>query len=110
MNFRTTNEFEKDFKKLFKKFRSLKSDLLEFKKIVNKFPLGIGKHFIILTKTEGITIIKARFFCKSLKGKNLRIIYAFYRQEGKVEFVEVYFKGKKEREDKKRIEKCLRNE
>ncbi|MFH1048628.1 MAG: hypothetical protein V1732_03105 [Patescibacteria group bacterium] len=77
MNFRNTIEFEKDFKKLSKKFRSLNSDLVEFKKVLNESPLGIGKHFNIITKTESVYIVKARFFCRSLKKKDLRIIYAY---------------------------------
>lgn len=77
MNFRNTIEFEKDFKKLSKKFRSLDSDLVEFKKVLNESPLGIGKHFNIITKTESVYIVKARFFCRSLKKKDLRIIYAY---------------------------------
>ena len=76
MNFSGTAEFQKDFKKLSKKFRSLDDDLAEFKKVLSEAPLGIGKHFNVITKTGSIFIIKARFFCRSLKRKDLRIIYA----------------------------------
>jgi len=77
MNFRSTAEFQKDFKRLSKKCMSVDSDLIEFKKILNEEPLGIGKHFNIITKTDYLYIVKARFFCKSLKKKDLRVIYVY---------------------------------
>jgi len=114
MNFKNTREFEKDFKKLSKKFRTLDSDLIEFKKVLNESPLGIGKHFNVITKSGFIYIIKARFFCKSLKKKDLRIVYAYIENHQTVEmigieFIEIYFKGNKESEDKERIIKYLKN-
>jgi len=114
MNFKTTIEFQKDFKRLSKKFRSLDSDLDEFKKILNEAPLGIGKHFNVITKTGYLYIIKARFFCKSLKKKDLRIIYAYIENHQIIEmvgidFVEMYFKGDKENEDRERIKDYLKN-
>jgi len=53
-------------------------------------------------------IYKARkFACKSLKGigsrSGIRIIYAYYEKEDKIEFIEIYFKGDKEAEDRERI-------
>ncbi len=69
MNFKSSQEFQKDFKRLSKKFKSLDSDLMEFKKVLNEAPLGIGKHFNVITKINHIHIIKAIFFCKNLKKK-----------------------------------------
>jgi len=114
MNFRNTREFDKDFKRLSKKFKTLNDDLFEFKKILNKFPLGIGKHFNIITKAGSIYIIKARFFCRSLKKKDLRIIYAYIENYHVleligIEFIEIYFKGNKENEDKQRIKNYFNN-
>lgn len=115
MNFRDTEEFNKDFKKLSKKFRTLDDDLLEFKKILNKFPLGIGKHFNVITKTDSVQIIKARFFCKSLRKSDLRIIYAYINEDKTieligVEFIELYFKGNQVSESRKRIEEYLKKD
>ncbi|MFH1392532.1 MAG: hypothetical protein ABIG90_02535 [bacterium] len=107
MNFKSTTEFQKDFKKLSKKFRSLSGDLVEFKKVLSEAPLGIGKHFNVITKTDHLYIIKARFFCKSLKKKDLRIIYAYMAAD--INFIEMYFKGDKENEDRERIKKHLKN-
>ncbi|MCK4781422.1 hypothetical protein KAS79_00655 [Candidatus Parcubacteria bacterium] len=113
MNFRNTQEFQKDFKKLSKKFKTLDSDLAEFKKVLNEAPLGIGKHFNIVTKTDSISIVKARLFCRSLRKKDLRIIYTYIENHQTVEligieFIEMYFKGNKENEDRKRIKDYLK--
>lgn len=87
--------------------------MAEFKKILSESPLGIGKHFNIITKTESACIIKARFFCRSLKKKDLRIIYAYIGSSQTVElvgieFIEIYFKGKKQNEDGGRIKGYLK--
>ena len=113
MNFKSTREFQKDFKKLSKKFKSLDSDLIEFKKVLSKAPLGIGKHFNVITKAGSIYVIKARFFCKSLKKKDLRIIYAYIENHQIVEmigieFIEIYFKGNKANEDRSKIKQYLK--
>ncbi|MCD4674916.1 MAG: hypothetical protein K8S18_02835, partial [Desulfobacula sp.] len=55
-------------------------------------------------------IYKARkFACRSLKGKGsksgIRIIYAYFDKEDKIEFIEIYFKGDKENEDRNRLKK-----
>jgi len=107
MNFSETDEFKKDFKRLSKKYLSLSDDLLEFKKIVCKFPLGTSKHFTQLHIQENIAIIKARLFCRYLRGSSLRIIYAYHKAKQLIEFIEMYFKGDKEKEDKIKILKYL---
>lgn len=92
----------------------LDNDLFEFKKILSEFPLGIGKHFNIITRSGSIYIVKARFFCRNLKKKDLRMIYAYIEDYQVVEmigieFIEIYFKGNKQNEDKGRIKKYLKN-
>ncbi len=108
MNFNEINYFTKDFKRLSKKYKSLPDDLLEFKKVISEFPLGRGKHFIILTATEAVKIIKARLFCRYLKGSSLRIIYAYKETKQVIEFIELYSKNEKEREDNERIRDYLK--
>ena len=112
MNFKNTLEFDKDFKKLSKKFRTLDNDFVDFKKVLKEFPKGVGKHFNVITQVNSVFIIKARFFCRSLKKKDLRIIYAYIENHQVVEmigieFVELYFKGDKANEDKERIKEYL---
>ncbi len=110
---RKLTEFEKDFKKLSKSFRTLKEDLSTF--IANQLKLThklkIDNRGVVRISDLGIEcplIYKARkFTCKSLKGKGaasgIRVIYAYYAQEDIIEFIEIYYKGNKENEDRNRI-------
>ena len=100
-------EFQKDCKRLGKKYKSLIDDLKEFRNVVSVIPLGNSKHFIIITQIKVLYIVKARLFCRYLKGSSLRVIYAYFEQEQRIEFIEVYFKGYKENENHDRIMKYL---
>lgn len=115
ISFKETDDFRKDFKKLAKKYKSLADDLELFKNIIAKNALGIGAHFKVITRKDNLVIIKARLFCRYLKGSSLRIIYAYFEENGSIEiiqifeFIEVYFKGQAENEDCERIERYLKN-
>jgi hypothetical protein len=109
MNFDQLPEFQKELKGLAKKYKSLTYDLQEFSNVASVIPLGNSKHFNIIAQTEIYYIIKARLFCKYLKGTSLRIIYSYCEQEQQIEFIELYFKGHKENEDRERIKKYLKN-
>ncbi len=108
-SFNELPEFSKEFKRFLKKYGSLVDDLKEFKRIISVVPLGNSKHFNVITKNEQCAIIKARLFCRYLKGSSLRIIYAFHCQSCKIDFIEIYFKGDKENEDRERIKNYLKN-
>jgi hypothetical protein len=110
MNFKETPEFEKDFKRLQKKYQTLPDDLDEFKKILRLFPTGTGRNFAVLNQTSTAKIVKARLFCRTLKGSTLRIIYAYHENTQEIElvFIELYFKGEQENEDLERIKDYLR--
>ncbi|MFH1769805.1 MAG: hypothetical protein ABH833_04030 [Parcubacteria group bacterium] len=103
MNFDELPEFVKEFKRLLKKYRSLQGDLNEFKRIVSVLPLGTGRHFNVVSSIGNVDVVKARLFCRYLKGSSLRIIYAYIREQKRIEFIEIYFKGDKENEDRGRI-------
>ena len=109
MNFDEVPEFQKELKRLAKKYKSLHDDLQEFRNVVSAVPLGNSKHFNVITKTEVLHIVKARLFCKYLKGASLRIIYAYFEQTLHIEFIELYYKGDKESEDNSRIKEYLIN-
>lgn len=109
MNFDETNEFSKSFKRLSKKYRSLPDDLLEFKKVVTEFPLGSGRHFVIIHSEEKVKVIKARLFCRYLRGSSLRIVYAYREAEAIIDFVELYFKGEQINENRTLIRDFLKN-
>jgi len=119
INYGETPEFKKDFKKLLKKFKSLKDDLNLVKITVIEF-FYIQKLNNLSTFpirgfcTEEIQICKIKkFACRALKGRGsksgIRVIYAFHCQDCKVEFIEIYFKGEKENEDSERIKEYLKN-
>jgi hypothetical protein len=105
-------EFEKDLKKL-KRFRTLEEDLEAFIRTqLNLYhKQNIDNKGIYSISNIGIVhpaIYKAKkFACKSLKGKGvasgIRVIYAYYRAEDHIEFIEIYYKGDKDNEDRNRI-------
>lgn len=127
MKYKETEEFQKDFKRLIKKFRSLGEDL-EFVKIatIEPYHIGIFLNGVLEKKyTNAIFLIPnfcsdelkickmKKFACKALKGRGaqsgIRIIYAYYTLTDTVDFIEIYFKGESENEDKERIKRYLAN-
>jgi len=106
-------EFEKDLKKLIRRFHSLEEDLQIFIKVaMNAFhkqniDSGAIVHISDL-RIHSPKIYKAKkFACKALKGKGvqsgIRVIYAYHEEKDRVEFIEIYYKGNKESEDRERI-------
>jgi len=106
-------EFEKDLKRLKKKYWSLDGDI---ENIINSSikpyhekneePVGIFQ--IPGLRTEYPKFYKAKkFACECMKGygvkSGFRVIYAYFERENKIEFIELYYKGEKDNEDKKRI-------
>mgnify|MGYP001566339662 CR=1 FL=1 len=117
INYKNTEEFQHDLKRLQKKFSSLDEDI-EIAKVfaIELFHLQkINKQAIFPIPnfcTEELKIYKLKkFACKSLKGRGarsgIRIIYAFCTQTATVEFIEIYFKSEKEMENKERIKQYL---
>lgn len=106
-------EFENDLKKLSKKYRSIEDDLEIFtdKQLKLYHKLRIDNGGVVQISDLGIEypkIYKARkFACKSLKGKGvmsgMRVIYGYFDKEDAIDFIEIYYKGDKENEDKARI-------
>ncbi len=109
INFDKLPTFQKEFRRLAKKYKSLPADMREFCNVVSVVPFGASKHFTVITQTETLFIIKARFFCRYLKGSSLRIIYAYCECKNKIEFIELYYKGDKENENSERISEYLNN-
>lgn len=109
MDFNQLPEFEKDLKFLLKKYRTLNEDLNEIKTTLRKKPLERQPFsFRIDNLSLETRIIKVRkIACKSLKGKGvnsgLRLIYAYFPNEEKITFIELYHKNYKENEDRQRI-------
>ena len=115
--YKQTKEFERDLKWLLKKFPSLVEDIEVAKSFtIELFHLQkINKQAIFPIPnfcTEELKICKLKkFACKALKGhgvkSGIRITYAFYVKTNSVDFIEIYFKGEKEMEDKERIKEYL---
>lgn len=108
MQFLENDEFKKDFKALSKKYRSLNNDFLILEEAIDVSPTGNGtKHWNKLksdNKGEKC-IMKMRMVCRCTRGANFRITYFYDGERVEVLFIEIYFKGKKESEDRKRINK-----
>ena len=115
--YKQTEEFEKDLKRLLKKFPTLTDDI----KIAKSFTIellhlkNIDKRAIFSISnfcTEELKICKLKkFACRALKGRGVRsgvrVIYAYYVLTKTVVFIEIYFKGESENEDKERIKEYL---
>ena len=107
--------FERDIRKMVKKFRTIEDDLDVF--------IGTGLYLFhkLNIDNDGIFRITGlpfdnpavykvkKFACRSLTGKGvhsgIRMIYAYYLENDTIELVEIYYKGDKEMEDRERIKK-----
>ena len=109
--------FKKDFKKLKKRFKTLDEDFRISKtNAIELFHLhGVNNEGVVLIpgfESEKFKIYKMlKFACKSLKGRGVksgvRVIYAYCLESESVNFIEMCFKGDKEKEDKDRITSFL---
>ena len=106
-------EFDKDFKKLEKRYRSLSEDFELFKKILDSIYRGLIGNVNVFVPIESFcgetyTSNKVRkFTCKSLKGKGnqsgIRIIFVYEKEKQQITFIEIYYKGDSENEDRERL-------
>ena len=106
MEFRETEEFKKEFKGLKRKYQTLEADLAVLKKTIAIQPSGDGsKHWnrLATDHDSGVHIFKIRMMCRAVRGSQFRVIYAYREKQIEILFVELYFKGKKENEDKERV-------
>jgi len=108
MNFNELPEFQKECKSLGKKYKSLADDLEEFRRVVAVVPFGNSKHFNIITQDETSCVLKARLFCRYLKGSSLRVVYAYFEEKQEIEFIEIYCKSNKVNENRDRIKLYLK--
>ncbi len=114
MEFELLPEYQKDLKKLLKKYRTLISDVEDVKKVLSVRPdaqepfsfridgLGIESCVIKVKKIAG----------DSFKGKGsssgFKLIYAYFKEIPKIVLVELYHKSNKENEDRERILKYFK--
>ncbi len=105
-------------KKLSKSFSTLSDDLETAKKAaIELYHIHNQNNNAVFPIPEfcndNVVVHKIRkFACKSLKGRGvmsgIRVIYAYFPNEKKVVFIEIYFKGNKENEDRERIKEFLK--
>ena len=114
MDFDRLPEFDKDLKYLLKKYRTLNDDLRVVKQVLEVYP-DERPPFSFSIDNLGLStcVIKVKkIACKSLKGRGvnsgLRLVYAFFCDEQKIVFIELYHKNVKENEDRQRILKHFR--
>jgi len=106
-------EFERDTKRLLKRFKTIEDDLEIFieKQLFLYHKLKVDNRGIFQITglpIENPKVYKAKkFACKSLKGKGvqsgIRVIYAYDDEMDRIVLIEMYFKGDKANEDKQRI-------
>lgn len=109
MEFAELPEFSKDLKRLKKKYRSLDEDLKRLRDVLVQLPKGNGsKHWNRLHEREGLCIYKVRLACIYLRETTMRVIYAYRIEKNTIDFIELYYKGEREMEDKQRLENYLK--
>lgn len=108
-NFSQLPEFEKELKRLSKKYPTLASDIEDIKPILISNPTGIGKNFTIVSVVQDVKIVKVRIHCESLRARSIRLIYAYHTDRIEFMYLELYFKGDKENEDRERIAQYLKS-
>lgn len=108
------NNFSKNLKKYYKKYLSIYNDLEIFKQVLKDRYKSeninniISKHTNILIEQDNIYIIKDRLMSKSLKGSSMRIIHIYQKSCNKVIFLELYYKGDKENENRELYQNKLK--
>lgn len=102
-------EFKKDLKTLLKKYRTLNDDIEVVKMVLEVVP-DERPPFSFRMDNLGLEtcIIKVKkMACRALKGRGvnsgLRLVYAYFPNEQKITFIELYHKSDKENEDRNRI-------
>lgn len=110
MRFNYLDDFLKDLKKLKKKIPSLGGDLKNFEKFIPVVDFDNNKRFVTLKndRRKGARVIKTRLMVRSLKGASkTRLIFSFCIRADSIDFIEIYLKNQKSREDSARIEEYL---
>lgn len=109
MKFEELPEYKKDLKALLKRYRTLTDDMMVVKQVLEVFPEE-RPPFSFRIDNLGIEtcVIKVKkIACKALKGRGvnsgMRLVYAWFREERRMLFIELYHKNDKENEDRQRI-------
>lgn len=118
ITYKSIDAFDKDLKKLTKRFASLSEDLnlvkratielFHINKLDNRAIFPIPN---FCSDTFQVCKIK-KFACRSLKGRGvksgIRVVYFIDLEKLEVTFLEMYFKSEQENEDRERIKNYLK--
>lgn len=106
-------EFDRDLKRLLKRFRTLEDDLAVFINtqlfLYHQLDTDNGGIFQItgLVVTDPPVFKAKKFACRSLKGQGsrtgIRVIYSYDASQNRIVLIEIYVKGDKPMEDRGRI-------
>ena len=114
ISFEELPEYKKDLKRLLRKYRTLNGDMEVVCKDLDDEP-GASPPYSFRIEGLGITtcVIKVKKIASdSFKGRGVnsgfRLIYAYFEQEERIVFVELYHKNEKENEDRDRISRNFR--
>jgi len=111
MIFESLKEYDKDLKRLLKKYRTLESDIDNVRDVLTVRP-NASPPFSF--QIEGLNISTCVIKVKKIasdcfKGRGVhsgfRLVYAWFPEEQRIVFVELYHKNEKEIEDKARIKR-----
>ena len=114
MTFDELVEFRKDLKRLSKRYRSLPKDLEIVSNILRISPDADPPFSFRIEglKLKTVVIKVRKISCRSLKTRGvnsgLRLVYAYFRKERRIVFVELYHKADKSMEDRDRIYKYFK--
>ncbi len=119
IKYKTIPEFDKDFKALSKRFKTLPDDFETLKRFILETHYEQDIPTTAFLPIEGCCAQEytsnkiKKFACKSLKGKGsasgLRVIFVWDKESRAVTFIEIYFKADQENENKKRLKEFLTN-
>ena len=114
INYTKLPEFNKDFKLLLKRFKSLETDFEYMKKYTIETFYVKGEPTTAFVPIEGFCDENyksnkvRKFSCRTLKGRGaasgIRVIFVWEEEKRLITFVEIYFKGDKVNEDRKRLQ------
>lgn len=118
INYQEHSSFTKAFKKLFKRFPSLSDDLNMVKcAAVELYHIhNIDNHSVVeipkLSQPHMRIFKVKKFACKALKGhgvqSGIRLVYAFNKNEKSVLFLDIYYKGDRENENRAYLRSLIR--
>ncbi len=112
--FEELKEYRKDIKKLSKKYKTIYDDVEVVKKVLKVKPDARPPFSYRISDLgiESCTIKVNKIASKSFKGKGVqsgfRLVYAWFEEENRIVFIELYHKSQKALENRERILKYFK--